>query len=114
MTKKEYYQKNKKVWHERYYLPHKEKVHQRNVERLKILQKWLKEYKSKLKCEKCGESHPATLDFHHKNQQEKNTNIARMVSNRTSLKRLEEEIKKCFVWCSNCHRKHHYRQEDDL
>mgnify|MGYP007082003220 FL=1 len=91
-----------------YYLNHKKDYYERNVKRYETLKLWLKEYKSHLKCEVCGETHPATLDFHHKNPNEKDFNIARLTANRPSVERLQKEIEKCCVWCSNCHRKHHY------
>ena len=100
------------TYQRKHYLKNKEKFYQRNSERLKKLQLWFKEYKSKLKCEKCGETHPATLDFHHKDPKEKDLNISRMVSNRVSTEKLQEEINKCYVWCSNCQRKHHCDHQD--
>lgn len=70
---------------------------------------WFREYKSQLACEICGENHPATLDFHHLDSEEKDRGLAELV--RTSSKqRVLEEMKKCVVWCSNCHRKHHWNE----
>lgn len=62
--------------------------------------------KLKIKCIKCGESHPATLDFHHINPNEKDQDIAKM----TSRKKILEESKKCIILCSNCHRKLHWNE----
>jgi len=50
---------------------------------------WWKDFKRKLVCSKCGENHPACLDFHH--LRDKEANIAMMVS-AVSRKRLLEEI----------------------
>jgi hypothetical protein len=36
------------------------------IRRRKEIKEWFMRFKSKLKCTKCGEDHPATLDFHHK------------------------------------------------
>ena len=69
--------------------------------------KWLRDYKENLKCELCGENHPATLDFHHLNKDTKKNNINRMIKS-SSIESIKEEIKLCQVLCSNCHRKLHW------
>jgi hypothetical protein len=78
-------------------------------ERSKRYRMWFDEYKKTLKCEKCGEQHSATIDFHHKNPDEKEKNIACLAA-RCSKKREEvfAEIRKCIVLCANCHRKLHW------
>lgn len=40
------------------------------------LQAWFLEYKSKQSCCKCGESHIATLDFHHLDSSKKEFSLA--------------------------------------
>lgn len=60
----------------------------------------------KLKCSNCPEDHPAALDFHHLDPSQKEHEPAKI----TSRKKLLEEIKKCIVLCSNCHRKLHWNQ----
>ena len=78
-------------------------------ERKKIIKKWMVKYKSKLKCTKCPECHPSCLEFHHKQRKkEKNFEISRMVGQGYSITRIKEEIFKCIVLCSNCHRKLHF------
>lgn len=69
----------------------------------------IQEYKTSVGCLICGEKDPACLDFHHLNSSEKENNIAELVLSR---KRMEEEIKKCVVLCSNCHRKLHFYGEE--
>ncbi len=79
-------------------------------ERRKKLNAWLKSYKSSLVCERCGENHPATIDFHHKNPAEKDINLSIVVKAKGwSPERIMNEIKKCEVLCANCHRKEHWR-----
>ena len=63
-------------------------------------------FKATLKCEICGESESACLDFHHKDPSEKD-NIISQVAKTWSLERLKKEIDKCMVLCANCHRKVH-------
>lgn len=69
-----------------------------------------KEWKATLKCERCGENHPACLDFHHLDPNEKEMSIATMAG-LFSLDRIKEEASKCIVLCSNCHRKEHYKAD---
>lgn len=68
------------------------------------------EYKKTLKCQNCGENHPACLVFHHRNPAEKEFNIAMKAPNK-SKEQLMNEIAKCDVLCANCHRKLHYNEK---
>ena len=72
----------------------------------------IQDIKAELKCQKCGYDKCAeALDFHHINPEEKEDRIARMISNNYSLDKIKEEMKKCIVLCSNCHREfHHYEK----
>src|SRR5512134_3221318 len=54
-------------------------------------------------CEECGERDPRVLEFHHVG--EKDLAITRMVTGGWSIARIEAEIRKCKVYCANCHRK---------
>ena len=69
---------------------------------------WWNEFKATLKCCRCGESHPACLDFHHRDPKEKEVNLATAVNKCWSKKKILEEVEKCDVICSNCHRKLHH------
>lgn len=64
------------------------------------------EYKATLSCNVCGESEPCCLDFHHRDPETKDFTLSK-ASAGMSLKRIKEEIEKCVVLCSNCHRKVH-------
>jgi hypothetical protein len=68
--------------------------------------KWYENLKKTLKCERCGENHPKTLDFHHRNPSEKFECVSLMIR-MYSLDKIKAEIDKCEVLCSNCHRKLH-------
>lgn len=68
------------------------------------------EYKSKLKCTKCDESHISCLDFHHVDPSQKEGLITKMIYSRLKL---ERELKKCIVLCSNCHRKLHWNEREE-
>ena len=76
----------------------------RNKQRKKNMLNELAKYKSKIGCIDCGEKHPACLDFDHISG-EKQGNIADLAHDGVSEFLLTEEIKKCVVRCSNCHRK---------
>ena len=78
------------------------------VNRKKFTADWAA-FKSTLKCSVCGENHPATLDFHHVDPNEKEHSIDRLVRN-CSWKTIERELEKCVVLCANCHRKHHHEE----
>ena len=68
---------------------------------------WIYQYKLSHPC-KCGESDPACLDFHHAGDN-KEKNVSILVNSSSSIKTIENEINKCIVLCSNCHRKKHAR-----
>lgn len=65
------------------------------------------EYKATLSCIKCGENHPATLDFHHHTPDPSNKKINELVANGYFARAMREIAEKCWVLCSNCHRKYH-------
>ena len=70
-----------------------------------------KAYKETLVCERCGEDHPATIDFHHTDPTKKDVGLNVAIQRKGwSLQRLMEEVDKCEVLCSNCHRKEHWKR----
>jgi hypothetical protein len=76
--------------------------------RKKEIHDWIQRYKENLQCERCPESHPACLDFHHKDPKEKDIEISLIaVRKGWAIKRIMEEIEKCEILCANCHRKEH-------
>ena len=100
--RKKNYDKNKQ-----YYIEKNKKLTDRNIE-------WFNNYKKKLSCQECGEDHPACLDFHHRNPSDKTYEVSTMIRNCSSIETIIEEIKKCDVLCSNCHRKLHYNEKNGL
>ena len=70
---------------------------------------WLDAYKAKHPCIRCGEQHIACLDFHHRDPNEKELTLSLAIA-RASLERLQKEIEKCDILCSNCHRKLHWHE----
>lgn len=69
-------------------------------------------YKLSHPCVRCGESDPIVLDFHHRDPKEKELRIAVMVWSH-KIEAIDVEIAKCDVLCANCHRREHYRQEQN-
>lgn len=70
-----------------------------------------KENLSKLKedtpCSACGEYYPSCcMDYHHLDPSVKEKGVSQMIQG-NSWKKIEEEISKCILLCSNCHRKIH-------
>ena len=54
-------------------------------------------------CVDCGNNNPIVLDFDHV-KGKKRGNIGRLKIGANSIKYLQEEIDKCEIRCSNCHR----------
>lgn len=92
----------------KWYANNREHAKQKVLERKKALYEWYRAYKKTLKCGRCGESHYACLEFHHKDKEDKGINPAHMARNGYSIKRMKMEFAKCEVLCANCHRKHHW------
>lgn len=67
-------------------------------------------YKVACGCIYCGEKHPACLDFHHRDPTKKEITVSSAVKKGWSWDRTIQEIRKCDVVCSNCHRKIHWHQ----
>jgi len=65
--------------------------------------------KSKLGCSRCLENDPVCLDFHHRDSKQKKFNIGKALVDGLSEEKIMNEIKKCDVLCSNCHRKLHFK-----
>jgi len=102
--------KSRKKW----YLSHKEIIINKQRDKRRKCQEWVAQFKSK--CFRCGEDHPACLDFHH--VRDKEAGIANMINTRNITEDLKNkiilEIEKCEVLCSNCHRKLHWEERQKL
>jgi len=108
---KDYYQKNKVSLKEnisQWQKENKEKVRSykkkcKDTQKTK-LRELIQEIKYNSACS-CGETATCCLEFHH--LRDKDALIARLVSNAVSTEKLQSEISKCKIVCSNCHRKIH-------
>jgi hypothetical protein len=81
--------------------------------RLHKLMAWFVELKETFSCRRCGETHPATLQFHHRDPSLKEISVALAIRRAWSQKRILAEVEKCEVLCANCHAKHHAREARD-
>jgi hypothetical protein len=99
--KKAEYQKK---WYEK-----NKKSHIKNVKanEAKVME-WYREYKKSLSCIKCGENHPACIQFHHRDPKQKNISVSLAPKKGWSVSRILTEINKCDVLCANCHFKTHH------
>lgn len=89
--------------------PSGQKWKKRSRERQKEIKAWFFEHKKTLKCNRCEEDHPATLDFHHKDPSQKDLPLSEAIQ-KWSKKRILKEIAKCEILCANCHRKLHWEE----
>jgi hypothetical protein len=114
-SSKDGYCKDCKNCHKEYcrnhYLNNKKYYSNKNTKYQEETKIWYKDFKNSLKCQRCPENHPATLDFHHLDKNKKDKSISSTINNGWSIKHIKEEISKCIVLCSNCHRKEHFIQE---
>ena len=92
----------------RHYEKNKEKRLADNRERRAVNTEWFKEYKRSKSCIYCGESHPACIDFHHREPAEKEITPSHMIQQGWSIPRMMKELMKCDPVCANCHRKLHW------
>ena len=65
------------------------------------------------KCQKCGYNKcEAALEFHHIDPTNKEMNFSKM--RLVSHQRMIEELKKCILLCSNCHRETHHPNNNEI
>lgn len=80
---------------------------ERTLQRRAELREWVDEQTAEAACVQCGESDPRCLDLHHLDSTEKSLGISEMITRGTSKPLLSEEMEKCEVLCTNCHRAEH-------
>jgi len=112
----EYYEKCKECMKSRgrsYYHQHREKqLDLAKIRKERYIcerKKFLEEVKNK-PCLDCGNSYPAwVMDFDHKDGKIKIANVSKLAFRKlVNFKKLKEEIEKCDLVCSNCHRQRTY------
>lgn len=111
---KDQQKKYSKEYGHSWYQAHKDKVIEKRKRNQGKIKEWYRYYKSQLQCSMCGENHPACLQFHHREREDKSFNVGDMARRPTSKKRLIDEIAKCDVLCVNCHAKLHWEEKCGL
>ena len=101
---KEHQRNYQRSWHQR----NKERRLAKLYEKKAAIYEYMQGIKNQLCCADCGERHPATLQFHHLNSENKTFTIGDAVTRGFSLDKIKKEIEKCIVLCANCHFIRHY------
>jgi len=98
----------RKVYIRKHYKANKSYYLDKAAQQKQDAKKYWHEFKSKLKCNRCGyNKHWAALDFHHTDGDKKDFGISFAVANGWGRQRILDEIDKCEVLCANCHRIEH-------
>lgn len=103
---REYIRNHQKDWYQK----NRDKRLATIYKRKEQLWEFYNQLKATSECANCGENHPATLQFHHRDPQKKEFNISQAFREGYSIERIKKEIAKCTVLCANCHAKHHYEE----
>ncbi|ELY54859.1 homing endonuclease associated repeat-containing protein [Natronolimnohabitans innermongolicus] len=69
--------------------------------------RWVHDRKRDTGCDRCRESNPGCLDYHH-DDATKEASVTRLVADNRTRERIQVEIEQCTVLCANCHRREHY------
>ena len=81
------------------------------IERQRNIKKLMVDYKGG-KCQKCGyNKYIGALEFHHLNPEEKDFNLSELKIHSFNQV-IIDELDKCILVCSNCHREIHGEQSD--
>ncbi len=91
-----------------HYAENKAKYIEQAAHYKKEVAEWFDDYKKNLSCGFCSESRWWVLDFHHVDEATKEYSLA-VLKWKGSKKKILEELEKCVVLCSNCHRDLHYQ-----
>ncbi len=98
LRSRQYYQDNKEA--------HKLTIASNKAIYISQLREWINQSVKQYGCSACNEKEFCCLEFHHIHQEDKEYLISILIST-NSRKKLEIELNKCAVVCSNCHRKIH-------
>ncbi len=98
----------RKAAYRRYYERNKDRHKAWSTKRVRELRRRLNEYKSAHKCGRCGFADWRALQFHHRNSEDKVTEVTTAVTRGWSWERIFAEIVKCDLICANCHQIEHH------
>ena len=88
------------------YEKYKERNRIRKKKKYDQIASLVNKYKLERGCAHCGyKDEPVVLDFHHENREDKIINVSsHWKTSWKQYEKMKEEMKKCIVLCSNCHR----------
>ena len=101
-----------KNWHRNQTSDDKHKRYVKQQNRLYKRIEFTRRVKRFFGCADCGVKDFRVLDFNHLPQFEKSFGIGLAARQSMSIERLKEEIRKCEVVCSNCHRIRSYKRAE--
>ncbi len=97
-----------KEYQRQHYLLYREKYLKNKYAKRKALREKIRQLKAETPCTDCKINYPYyVMDFDH--LLDKESLVARLI-NDNKKKALENEIKKCEIVCSNCHRQRTYNR----
>jgi len=96
------------AYNKKHYAENKEYYKEKARKSRAAHKKWCRELKVGLSCQVCGMDDPIVLDFHHRDESTKEFCVSEGKTRGYSRQRMLDEIEKCDVLCSNCHRRHHH------
>ena len=86
----------------RHYYANKEKYLEKNRMRRQVIRQYVNDIKASSPCKDCGVSYPYyVMDFDHIGEK---SNIVSQLVKTNNLSALKQEVEKCELVCSNCHR----------
>jgi hypothetical protein len=95
-----------KEWKQNHYLENKDLYSSKQSLRRQQIKEYIESQKTL--CCVCNENDVACLDFHHLDGDEKYDKLSNAIKDKWGKEKIDLEISKCVVLCSNCHRKLHY------
>lgn len=103
-----------KAHYQKYKEYYKAKAKRQDAETVQRLKKIAEDHKS-VPCADCKKCYPHwVMDFDHLDGSQKLDNVSALVNGAVSERKLLEEIAKCEVVCSNCHRDRTYKRRLNL
>lgn len=100
----------RKEYHKEHYNKNSEKYKQNAKQNRQQIVNFVNRYKQITGCKKCTEKRFWVLEFHHRDKDEKSDDINNIIKFSGSLRLVKEEIRKCDILCSNCHKDFHYNE----
>ncbi len=105
------HKEQKTDYNKQYYKDNAEYFREAKRRRIEEIDEFVRQQKVGLCCKRCGNDDVRVLDFHHRDKNDKEAGIAYIRTKGWCNKRILQEIAKCEVLCSNCHRILHWEEK---